>query len=136
MDVQKITEEIMINAINRYAKEHNVDSVKTQLMIKASDEDCTPKYQLLLNNKYERDLTFNQILNVKLDFLGREIIATPFIASALRRLRREHPCNYNEINILIYKQKEENSSPSLYFFEGSKAVKPIGMDYIFSDILN
>jgi len=136
MDVQKITEEIMINAINRYAKEHNVDSVKTQLMIKASDEDCTPKYQLLLNNKYERDLTFNQILNVKLDFLGREIIATPFIASALRRLRREHPCNYNEINILIYKQKEENTNPSLYFFEGSKAVKPIGMDYIFSDILN
>ena len=136
MDVQRITEEIMINAINRYAKEHNVNSTNVQLMIKASDEDCTPKYQLLFNNRYERDLTFNQILNVKLDFLGREIIATPFIASSLRRLRREHPCNYNEVNILIYKAKEEQTNPNLYFFEGSKAVKPIGMDYIFNDILN
>ena len=136
MDVQRITEEIMINAINRYSKEYNVESVKTQLMIKASDGDCTPKYQLLINNRYEKDLTFNQILNVKLDFLGREIIATPFIASALRRLRREHPCDFNELNILIYKTKEENTNPSLYFFEGSKAVNPIGMDYIFNDILN
>ena len=136
MDVQKITQEIMINAINRYAKEHNVNSTNVQLMIKASDEECTPKYQLLLNNRYERDLTFNQILNVKLDFLGREIIATPFIASSLRRLRREHPCNYNEVNILIYKAKEEQTNPNLYFFEGAKAVKPIGMDYIFNDILN
>jgi hypothetical protein len=136
MDVQRITEEIMINAINRYAKEHDINSVNVQLMIKASDEDCTPKYHLLFNNRYERDLTFNQILNVKLDFLGREIIATPFIASSLRRLRREHPCNYNEVNILIYKAKEEQTNPYLYFFEGSKAVKQIGMDYIFNDILN
>jgi hypothetical protein len=136
MDVQKITEDIMINAINRYSKEYNVDSIKTQLMIKASDEECNPSYQLLINNRFERDLTFNQILNVKLDFLGREIIASPFIASALRRLRREHPCNYKELNILIYKKQEENKNPSLYFFEGTKAVKPIGMDYIFNDILN
>ena len=136
MDVQKITEDIMINAINRFAKSYNIESTKTQLMIKASDEDCAPRYQLLLNNRFEKDLTFNEILNVKLDFLGREIIATPFIASSLRRLRREHPCDYRDVNILIYKAKEENKNPSLYFFEGTKAVKPIGMDYIFNDMIN
>ena len=136
MDVQKITEEIMVNAINRFAKDNGVNSVNVQLMIKASDEDCSPRYQLLINNRYQQDLTFNEILNVKLDFLGREIIARPFIASSLRRLRREHPCDYQDVNILIYKAKEEHTNPSLYFFEGTKAVKKIGMDYIFNDVLN
>jgi len=105
-------------------------------MIKATDENCTPKYELLINNKFEKGITFNQILNVKLDFLGREIISTPFITSCLRRLRREHNCDFNEVNVLIYKEKEDNKNPSLYFFQGTTPIKKIGMDYIFSDILN
>ena len=104
MDIQKITEEIMIKGINNFSKQYNVDTIKTQLMIKAIDENCTPKYELLINNKFEKGITFNQILNVKLDFLGREIISTPFITSCLRRLRREHNCDYNEVSVLIYKK--------------------------------
>ena len=136
MDIQKITEDIMIKGINNFSKEYNVDTIKTQLMIKALDENCTPKYELLINNKFEKAITFNQILNVKLDFLGREIISTPFITSCLRRLRREHNCDYNEVSVLIYKEKEDNTNPSLYFFQGTKPIKKIGMDYIFSDLLN
>lgn len=136
MDVQRITEEIMINAINRFAKEKKLNSIDVQLMIKATDEECTPKYQLLVYNKFDQDLTFNQILNVRLDFLGREIIASPFISSSLRRLRKEHSCDFDKVNILIYKSKEEQNNPNLFFFEGSKPIKKIGMDYIFNDILN
>jgi hypothetical protein len=136
MDVQRITQEIMINAINNFSKKYNVESTNTQLMIKAKDIDCTPKYQLMLNNRYEKDVTFNEILNVKLDFLGREIIATPFICNALKRLLREGSCNFEDLNILIYKAKEEHTNPSLYFFEGTNPIKKIEMDFIFGEILN
>ena len=111
-----------------------VEETKTQLMIKASDENCTPIYKVLVENKVKKQVTFNEILNVKLDFLGREIIATPFIASSLRKLRREQGCGFEELNILIYKQKEEQQIPNLYFFEGSKPIKPITFDYLFGDM--
>ena len=134
MDIQKTTSNIMLNAIKNFSKEFEVEETKTQLMIKASDENCTPIYKVLVDNKVKKQVTFNEILNVKLDFLGREIIATPFIASSLRKLRREQGCGFEELNILIYKQKEEQQIPNLYFFEGSKPIKPITFDYLFGDM--
>lgn len=134
MDIQKTTSNIMLTAIKNFAKEFDVAETKTQLMINASDENCTPIYKVLVDNKIKKQVTFNEILNVKLDFLGREIIATPFIASSLRKLRREQGCGFEDLNILIYKQKEEQQIPNLYFFEGSKPIKPITFDYLFGDM--
>jgi hypothetical protein len=134
MDIQKTTSNIMLNAIKNFAKEFDVAETSTQLMINASDENCSPTYKVLVNNKVKKEVTFNQILNVKLDFLGREIIATPFISSSLRKLRREQGCGFEDLNILIYKQKEDQAVPNLYFFEGVKPVKPITFDYLFGDM--
>lgn len=124
----------MLKAIKNFSKEYGVEETKTQLMIKASDEQCSPIYQVLVENKVKKQVTFNQILNVKLDFLGREIIATPFISSSLRRLRREQGCGFEDVSVLIYKQKEEQEVPNLYFFEGIKPIKPITFDYLFGDM--
>jgi hypothetical protein len=134
VDIQKTTSEIMLKAIKNFSKEYGVEETKTQLMIKASDEQCSPIYQVLVENKVKKQVTFNQILNVKLDFLGREIIATPFISSSLRRLRREQECGFEDVSVLIYKQKEEQEVPNLYFFEGIKPIKPITFDYLFGDM--
>ena len=133
MDIQKSTKEIMLNAITNFSKEFGVSTTETQLMIKAGDSNCSPQYQVLLKNKVIREVTFNEILNVKLDFLGREMIASPFIASSLRKLRNEHECDFEDLSVLIYKTKEEQTSPNMYFFQGYKPVKPITMDYIFGD---
>jgi len=136
MDIQKTTSDIMLNAIKNFSKEYGVEETKTQLMIKASDEECTPIYKVLVDNKVKKEVTFNQILNVKLDFLGREIIATPFIASSLRRLRREQGCGYEDVSVLIFKQKEEQTTPYLHFFEGVKPIKAITFDYLFGNDMN
>jgi len=134
MDIVKTTSEIMLKAIKNFAKEFEVAETKTQLMIQSSDEQCTPTYKVLVDNKVKREVTFNQILNVKLDFLGREIISTPFISSSLRKLRREQGCGWEDVSVLIYIQKEEQEVPNLYFFEGIKPIKPITFDYLFGDM--
>jgi hypothetical protein len=134
MDIQKTTSDIMLKAIKNFAKEFEVAETKTQLMIQSSDEQCTPTYKVLVDNKVKREVTFNQILNVKLDFLGREIISTPFISSSLRKLRREQGCGWEDVSVLIYIQKEEQEVPNLYFFEGIKPIKPITFDYLFGDM--
>lgn len=134
MDIQKSTQDVMINAISNFARKYEVKTTELQLMIKASDENCTPIYQVLVHNKKKKDVTFNEILDVKLDFLGREIIASPFIASALRKLRNEHECHYSDLNVMIYKQREEQDYPNMYFFKSTEPIKPITMEYIFGDI--
>ena len=134
MDIQKTTSNIMLNAIKNFSQEFGVAETETQLMINASDDNCTPIYKVLVDNKVKKQVTFNEILNVKLDFLGREIIASPFIASSLRKLRREQGCGFEDLSILIYKQKEEQTIPNLYFFEGIKPIKPITFDYLFGDM--
>lgn len=134
MDIEKQTKKVMLNAISNFSKEFEVTELETQLMIRATDNDCTPKYQVLVNNKFKKDVTFNEILNVKLDFLGRELIVSPFIASSLRKLRNEHNCSVEDMSILIYKQNSDPTQPFLYFFEGTKAIKPITFKYIFGDM--
>jgi hypothetical protein len=124
----------MLKAIKNFAKEFEVAETNTQLMIQSSDEQCSPTYKVLVDNKVKKEVTFNQILNVKLDFLGREIISTPFISSSLRKLRREQGCGWEDVSVLIYIQKEEQEVPNLYFFEGIKPIKPITFDYLFGDM--
>jgi len=134
MDIEKQTKEVMLNAISNFAKEYEVNDLQTQLMIKARDDEGTPFYLVLVDNKIKKEVSFNEILNVKVDFLGREIIATPFIKQSIRKLQREHNCKMDDINILVYKRKEDETKPYLYFFEQQKAIKPIGFDYIFGDL--
>ena len=134
MDIEKQTKDVMLNAITKYAKEYEVTEMETQLMIRPTDSDCTPKYQVLINNKFKKDVTFNEILNVKLDFLSREQIVSPFIASSLRKLRNEHKCEVEDMSILIYKRPSDESKPYLYFFEGTNAIQPITFQYIFGDM--
>ena len=134
MDIEKQTKDVMLNAISNFSKEYEVSELETQLMIRATDSDCTPKYQVLVNNKFKKDVTFNEILNVKLDFLGREHIVSPFIARSLRKLRNEHKCEVDKMSILIYKKPSDETKPFLCFFEGTKAIKPIDFKYIFGDM--
>ena len=82
-----------------------------------------------------KDVSFNEILNVKLDFLGRELIATPFIVSSLKKLIRETKCSYEEANVLIYTtDKDSVENINLYFFINTKAAKSMTFKDIFADI--
>jgi hypothetical protein len=49
-------------------------------------------------------------------------------------LRREQGCGFEDLSILIYKQKDEQTIPTLYFFEGVKPIKAITFDYLFGDM--
>ena len=135
MDIRNSTQEVMIKAIERYAEEHECSSTECQLMIKATNENCEPSYLLLIKNKIIKALSFNEILNLKIDFLGREIIVTPFIASALRKIKKKHNMFFRDINVLIYKPSEKIKEPKLFLFEKTKQIEPLTLDFIFGEDL-
>ena len=80
-----------------------------------------------------KKVSFNEILNVKLDFLGREILATPFITNTIKRLMRESNCEFKEVNVLAY-LTDVAEDVKLFFFVGTKANKSLGFDYLFNEI--
>ena len=135
MDIKETSIGIMRKAIQNFAKEHNVENTKSAVLISTTDtESSTPNYQLLINNIPKGEVSFNRILNVKIDFLGREMIAKPFIANTIRRLARENECGVLDINVLVYTQDESAENVLLYFFKGKTPVKPLTFEYLFAEM--
>tara|TARA_R110001583_G_scaffold140114_1_gene292271 strand:+ start:574 stop:981 length:408 start_codon:yes stop_codon:yes gene_type:complete len=134
MSLETQTKKIMSGAIKRYAEEEKVETNQVQLLISTDNPDCEPQYKLLIHNKPIKKVSFNEILNVKLDFLGRELIATPFITSSLKKMIRENNCSYEEANVLIYAGDKEAEDIKLYFFVNHTATKPMTFTDIFADI--
>jgi hypothetical protein len=132
MSLETQTKKIMKDAIERYASENDVSKERIQLLIYTDNPDLEPKYKVLKDNKELKQVTFNEILNVKLDFLGREFLATPFITATIKRLMRESNCEYKEVNVLIY-QTDKNDDVNLFFFVGTKPEKPITFSYLFNE---
>jgi hypothetical protein len=134
MDIQKQTNNILQQAIKRYSEENEVSVKETQLMITTYTPECKPVYKVLKNFKPIKDVGFNEILDLKIDFLGREIIATPFITNAIMRIIKENSCEYSEVNVLIYSNDENGDDLKLHLFIGNQPKKELTMNYLFGNI--
>ena len=133
MSIVQQTKKVMQNAIMRYAKENEIANSDSQILISTDNPDCIPSYQVLKENKPYKDVTFSDILNVKIDFLGRELIATTFIKNCIKRLTKEFNCNYNDVNVLIYPMDNSCNKIKVYLFIGTSPTKELSFDYIFGE---
>ena len=132
MSIHSQTKNIMANAIKNFAKDNSLDTKEVQFLISTDDNNsCTPKYQFLIKHKPQRQVSFNEILNVKVDFLGREMIASPFIANTVRRLSKENECSTLDVNVLIYAKNSNVDDVLMYVFNKNKGVKFIDFEYLF-----
>jgi len=133
MDLQAQTKKIMLNAIKNFSKKDELEQNEVQFLISTKDKkSCTPNYLYMKKHIPDRIVSFNDILGVKLDFLGREMIASPFIANTIRRLSREQQIEPLEVNVLIYSTGGDNVS--LYFFANKEPIKKLTFDYIFEGV--
>ena len=131
MNIVGQTKKIMGNAIKKYATDKKVDNTEVQFLISTDDTQTSlPKYQFLMKHKPIKEVSFNEILNVKVDFLGREMIASPFIANTIRRLAREKECSPLEISVLIYAKDSEVSEVLLCCFNKQNPEGFITFDYL------
>ena len=60
MDIEKQTKSIMLTAISNFAKEYEVSDLDLQLMIKASDDEGTPIYQVFVNYKESKSVKWKR----------------------------------------------------------------------------
>jgi len=109
--------EIIYKACVRYGNEEGVDGNKMQVLFSLDDEGEV-KYSLLKEYRPFKDVTFNQILNVKIDFKGYSMIVPPFIKNTINKYSESlstSPQNLfvmcvvkreNEIGLFLYNEKK------------------------------
>jgi hypothetical protein len=126
------TTRTMRSAIERYAKENNVSNSCCQLAIRALNEDCDPCYDVLINWKPLKRVTFNEILNVKFDLLARELMATPFIRNSLKRLLKEKGITWDKVSVYIY-SNDQLDKVLMTVYDGNVNKGNITFDYLFGE---
>lgn len=126
------TTRTMRSAIERYAKENNVSNSGCQLTIRALNEECDPYYEVLINWKPLKRVTFNEILNVKFDLLARELMATPFIRNSLKRLLQEKGIAWDKVSVYIY-SNDQLEKVLMTVYDGNVNKGNITFDYLFGE---
>ena len=87
MSIMKQTKKIMQKAILNFAEKNGVENKDSQVLIYPSSAELEPKYKVCTNWKPINEVSFNELLNVKVDFLGREFIAGSFIKNTFSQIR-------------------------------------------------
>lgn len=136
MSIQKQTKNLMRNAIKHLALENEVEARESQVLIFTDNPDCEPKYKVCKRFNPIREITFNELLNVRIDFLGREMLATPFITNYIKKLIRDNGCkNYEEVDVLVYSLSNEckDADIKMHLFINKKPTKELTFDDLFGE---
>lgn len=131
--MQSQTKKTMRKAIKRYAETYEINETDCQIRISPLDEDCTPKYEMCKKFIPFEQVSFNELLGVQIDFMGREYMAGTFIKNCLKRISKEQECEQNDVSVIVF-GNEDSSKIHLHLFVKENAVKPLSFDYIFGEI--
>lgn len=100
MIVEKV-EKTLISAIERFSKEANLTEAQVQLLIKVVEDE--PCYFICHEFQTNRQIKYNEIMNVKLDFLGQGILVGHFIGGYLTSYSNSKEKNLADLSAMICK---------------------------------
>lgn len=114
--------EIVYRACERYGKEEGVEANKMQVLFSLDDEGEV-KYSILKEYRPFKEVTFNQILNVKIDFRGYSMIVPPFIRDTINNCSEELKTDATKLFVMCLVKKEEDIG--IYLYNEKEPVKEI-----------
>lgn len=117
--------EIVYRACERYAKEENVGTEGIQVLFSMDEQDDV-KYQIAKNYAPIKDVTFNQILNVRIDFKGYGMIVPEFIKRTILMYADEYKTRPQELFVMA--QPKTIKDVTLFMYEGKKYKEQIKLD--------
>jgi hypothetical protein len=136
MSIIKQTKKIMQNAILNFAEKNKVENKDSQVLIYPSNADLEPKYMVCTKWKPLNEVSFNELLNVKVDFLGREFIAGSFIRNTFNRIIKEQKCkDFKDVNVIVYSASNnvKETDIKIHLFVGMKPIKEVTFDYLLGE---
>lgn len=116
---------IMRNGIKRFAKKEGIEPKYVQIGIHFDKETELPKFKKYIEIEGEKtkesDITFEEILDEKLDLLEREKMAQPYLQAAFLMFADELNCDIEELHIMIRVKDNEKAEPLLNLIRHYKA---------------
>ena len=121
--IEGIVKKLMMTGINKYAKAYNTSNENVQIKV-TDDENGNVFYTMCNDFKDVESVSFLNIMDKKIDFLGYEGLASPFLKKALGIYAEEQNCELVEVKCFIMKHKD---SVGLAFYNGFKSGKAISL---------
>ncbi len=119
--VEGIVKKIMMTGINKYAQTYDTSNENVQIKV-TDDIDGNVIYTMCNDFKDVEQVTFLNIMDKRMDFLGYEGLASPFLKKALAIFATEAGCDVSQVNCFIMKHKE---TVRLAFYNKYKSGKNI-----------
>jgi hypothetical protein len=131
--IQNETKKIMYKCCDRYAKQHQKETEKVQLVLGLNEEGNT--YTLCDEYVPVEELDILGVLGVKIDFLGYSRLAPPFIVKSLVRFSETHNIEIINTKVLCVPTKNEKGKNDMFLFlyNGNQYVETITFSDLFDE---
>ena len=106
------TQKIMKTGIAKYSKEFETTKDNTQILVKADEGDGV-NYTMCNNWKPKNEVSFKDIMDVRVDLLGFEMMASPFLRKSVDMYANYYDTLPKEINLFIF-EKNDKVGVSVY----------------------
>jgi hypothetical protein len=124
--------------LERYGSEFESPKDKMQLVFRFANVDQSEReleYVICKEYNIVKEITFLQVLGVKLDFSGKSLYVPSFIKGALIRLSEENNINPKVVRVMLSVDKDGNLT--LWLYNDKQYIKQFELDSLFNteDIL-
>jgi len=125
---------IMQKGIARFAKQLKKPNEEVQLLISWSADEGRPRFKKMVVGMPNQDITFNDVLGVKFDFLNREQIVNDFITKTLESEAEQLQCYKEQLFIVIalFEDAEGFDEVKLQLFKGGESIKELQLESLLS----
>jgi len=134
--IQSEFRKIVLNCINKYAKDNTLSPDNVQLMLGLNEEGNT--YQIMVDYAKKQDYSIMQVLGVRVDFLGYSRLAPPFIMKSLvrfaERLKKSEELKF-DVEVMCVKDVNEKGKEiiNLFLYKGGQYVETIEFEDLFNE---
>lgn len=128
--VEQITSKIMLGGICKYANIYNAQEKEVQIRV-TKDQSKGLNYEICQDWQPKEKVTFKDILNKKIDILGYEQLATPFLIKSIDLYKKEFSLEGSKTSIFLFNR---NNKVGLAVFEEKKNLKLITLSKHFEQL--
>lgn len=128
--VEQITSKIMLGGICKYANLYQAQEKEVQIRVTENQSEGL-NYEICQDWQPKEKVTFKDILNKKIDILGYEQLATPFLIKSLDLYKKEYSLDKDKLSIFLFNR---NDKVGIAVFEDKKNLKLITLSKHFEQI--
>ena len=134
-------EKTMKKALVRFSEKEETKVSEIQMMIHTKNEELTPEYFYLVKGVPKAnedgsimDLDFNNdILNVKMDLLQREMLASQFLKNYFKNVGEMEKASPQEIYLMITSKDESAKKLTIGLYHNANEIRQLSLGEVFGD---